>query len=653
RIEVLRGPQSTLFGKNTTAGVINYITKAPHYDLEVEAELTYGNLDAKIAKVGVNIPIVDDRFAIRLDANVNKRDGFVENIDGRILNERNRYGLRGQMLFEPSDTVSFRLIVDYNDIDEECCAAPFFDIAPTTLFVLGSLGSQIAGVEIKDQVTFVSGDVISQLTTKGISGHWDVEFDSFDLTSITAYRKYDEFQDFDADFTDLPLNKSREETKGYGTFTQEVRLTSTGDNAVDWMVGAYYLDQTLDITSTTLQGPLLRAFGDGLSGNAISGIEAFLGLPFGTFLAEDSGLIAGTFDQTNQTYAAFVQTDWHVNDKLTITTGLRYTKDKKSLESDIVIDDPFAGLNLALFGASALAPFQFFPPAPNVSDTSSSSEVSGTVIINYTMSDEMNVYGSYSRGFKGGGFALDAAAARVGSFSFDPEFVDAYELGLKARLLDNRLSLDFALYQNDIVGFQANTFTGSSFVPSNAGDINIRGLEFDGKFQVTPNLLLTGGFNWLFKAEFGDYPNALCPVVRQDLCTEVQVAGSNSIILVRNLDGQRIGEAAKFTGNIAATYTTAISSDLEMIVRGAVYYNGHQFLSTDLDERQVQDGYALVSASIGVGDQDGTWNMRLWARNLLDKFYVVDTFNSTIPGGSLNAYYGAPRTFGVTLSTRF
>ncbi|MBL4838307.1 MAG: TonB-dependent receptor, partial [Kordiimonadaceae bacterium] len=303
RIEILRGPQSTLFGKNTTAGVINYITIAPHYDLEVEAEITYGNLDARIAKVGVNIPITEDRLAIRLDANVNKRDGFVENIDGRILNERDRYGLRGQLLFEPTDTASFRLIVDYNNIDEECCAAPFFDIVPATLGVLGILGSQIAGVEIKDQVTFVSGDVISQLTTKGISGHWDVESDDFALTSITAYRKYDEFQDFDADFTDLPLNKSRQETKGYSTFTQEIRLTSTGDNTIDWMVGAYYLDQDLDITASTLQGPLLRGFGDALSGGAISGIEAALGLPFGTFLAEDSGLIAGTFDQTNQTYA--------------------------------------------------------------------------------------------------------------------------------------------------------------------------------------------------------------------------------------------------------------------------------------------------------------------------------------------------------------
>ena len=653
RIEVLRGPQSTLFGKNTTAGVINYVTKAPHYDSEFEAELTYGNLNTKVAKLSVNLPVKEDKLAIRFDANLNQRDGFITNIDGRKLNNRDRYGLRAQVLFEPTETSKIRIIADYNNIDEECCAAPFFDIVPGTQGVLTALGSQIGSVEIRDQVTFVNGDVISQLETKGISAQWDIEFDTFDFTSITAYRDYEEFQDFDADFSDLPLNALRTEDKGYSTFTQEIRLTSSGDNNVEWMVGAYYLSQDLNITSSTIQGPALRLFGDALSGGAISGLEAALGVPFGTFLAEGSGQIASIFDQTNETYGGFVQLDWHATEDLTVTGGLRYTKDDKSLVSDITIDDPFAALPLAAFGAAGLAPFQFFPPAPNVNDSISSSEITGNIIVAYSVSEEINTYASFSRGFKGGGFALDAAAARVNSFSFEPEFVNSYEIGLKARLLDNRMSLDFALYQNDIKDFQANTFTGSSFVPSNAGAIQIRGLEFDGKFQATPNLLLSGGFNWLFKAEFGDYPNALCPVTRQDLCTQVVVPGSNSIILVRNLEGQRIGEAPKLSGNIAATYTNQVSDSLELLVRTSVYYNGFQFLSSDLDERQVQDGYALVSATIGIGDPDGSWNLRLWSRNLLDKFYVVDTFNSTIPGGSLNAYYGAPRTFGLTLGLKY
>jgi len=699
RVEVLRGPQSTLFGKNTTAGVINFITKAPHYDMEVEGELTYGNYDTKIAKAAINIPIQEDKVAVRFDVNFNNRDGVINNVDGRKLNERDRYGLRGQILFEPTENTRFRVIADYSDLDEECCAAPFFDITPVTQSVLTALGSSITGANPSDRTTAAnSADIRAQLETKGISGQLDVDFDTFSLTSITAVRKYDEYNDFDADFSDLPLNKNRITDQDYTTFTQEIRLTSTGDNTVDWMVGAYYLDQDLSTNNITIQGPALRPFGDALTGGAITALEAGLGAPAGTFLADGSGQLKSLFDQTNETLSFFGKLDWHVNDRLTVSGGLRYTNDKKTVVSDVNINDPFAALDFvqifvgqavagavaqaqangvpadviqstvipqATAGASAVAtdpainpllglgPLQFFPPAPNINDKRSDDALTGSLIVSYDMSEEMNMYASYSRGFKGGGFALDSAAARVGSFSFRPEKVDAYEAGLKARVLDNRMSLDFALYSNTIKDFQENLFTGSSFVPGNAGSQRVRGLEFDGKFQASPNLLLTAGFNWLFEAKYLEFPNGPCPVTRQDACRAEQVNGGTAIVLVGDLAGQRLAEAPKFSGNFTANYAAPITDSLELNLRGELFYNGSQALALDGDERQVQDAYALVAASVAIADVDGAWSLQLWGRNLFDKFYVVDTFNSTIPGGSLNAYVGDPRTYGLTLRFKF
>ncbi|WP_020398421.1 TonB-dependent receptor [Kordiimonas gwangyangensis] len=699
RIEVLRGPQSTLFGKNTSAGVINYVTKAPHYDFEVEGELTYGNYDAKVGKAAVNVPLIEDQLAMRLDVNVNKRDGTIDNLDGRQLNERDRYGLRGQILWEPSDRTSVRIIGDYSDLNEECCAAPFYVITDQSQLALSVLGSDIVGAPaVKDRQTAIDGEVVvGNLESYGVSGQVDIDFETFTLTSITAFRGYRELQDIDADFSDLQLNKRRVLDQDYDTFTQEIRVTSTTDGPVEWMAGVYYYNQDLTADNQTIQGPGLRPFADVLTGGAISQLEAGLGVPAGTFLADGSGQQRGLFNQDNESYSAFVQLDWHVTDRFTLTGGIRYTHEKKSMVSDIVINDPFAALDFvqifvgqavqqaaaqaasqgvppeviqnvvipqATAQASAVATnpdynpllgltgLQFFPPAANVNDSFSDNNLSGNIIANMELDDNLTVYASYSRGFKAGGFALDSAAARVGDFRFDEEVSTSWELGLKARLMDNRMSLDFALFDQKVDGFQENIFTGSSFVPGNV-DAKAQGLEFDGKFQATPELLLTGGFTWLWEAEYDNFPNGPCPAHDTSGCTFVAPEGGGILRPLQNLTGSRLSETPKFSGNATATYRRAINDNLEGFLRTELFYNSYTNLSVSQDERQFQDAYMLVGASVGVGDIDGAWSLQLWARNLFNEAYILDTFDSTIPGGSLNAYVGDPRTYGLTLRFRY
>ncbi|MCJ9428084.1 TonB-dependent receptor [Kordiimonas marina] len=706
RVEVLRGPQSTLFGKNTSAGVINIITQEPTYEPFVEGEFTYGNYNATVAKAAVNLPAIEDKLAFRLDANLNKRDGIFTNDDGRKLNERNRYGLRGQMLFEPNDRTKLRIIADYNKLDEECCAAPFYLVTDATQQVLTVMGSKVQGAHPFSGNTHINGAVKGNVENWGVSGQLDLDFDTFSVTSITAYRDYKEKQNIDADFSDLQLNKYRTLDQSYNTFTQELRVTSKTSGPIDWMAGVYYYKQNLSANNSTVQGAALRPFADLLTGNAITNLEAGLGLPSGTFLADGSGQLKGLFNQDNQSYSGFVQLDWHLNDKLTLTGGLRYTSEKKSMVSDIVINDPFAALNMidlwapvfaggvqaqltaagypaayvqaataqAYANAAAvktvqsggpqtdpltptynpllgLTALQFFPPASNVDDSFTDNELSGNLIANYEMSDQVTMYASYSRGFKAGGYALDSAAVRVGSFKFNKEVTTSYELGMKARLMDRRMSLDFALFDEKIKGFQENIFTGSSFVPGNV-DAAVQGLEFDGKFQATPELLLTAGFTWLWKAEYQNYTNGPCPAYNTEGCTFV--ANDQGVVRpVQDLSGVRLSEVPKFTGNVTATYSQPINDDLEYFVRGELYYKGDQRLSVAQDARQKQNAYALVGASFGLGRQDQNWSLQLWARNLLNEHYVLDTFDSTIPGGSLNAYIGDPRTYGVTLRVKY
>lgn len=708
RVEVLRGPQSTLFGKNTSAGVISFITETPSDELGYEAEITLGEFNQRTLRAMVTGPL-GSTVSGRFDVNVNQRDGFITNVvDGRNVNERDRWGWRGQLFFEPGDRFSLRLIADMNSIDENCCAAPFTAISPQNAGAFTLLGiTQLPVNPFSGQVA-IDGSVRSVVDNGGFSAEANWDFDGFTFTSISAYRAYDEEQDIDPDWTDGALNLRRFLDQDYQTITQEFRITSTGDRTVDYLFGLYFFSQNLNTTNITRQGPLLRPFADAFSQGGVTLVENLCNGPQGPFIggcvpgqyfAVNSGQTS-TFDQNNETFAVFGQLDWHVNDRLTITGGLRYTNDQKDATSDILIDDPFAALDfvqigfnaiifpqaftqnfglpftpanlalvqqnfpqqLALVQAGALAAaadpnvntllglgaLQFFPPAPNFTDSRSDDAVTGALIAAYDVNDNVNIYGSYTRGFKGGGYALDSAAARVGSFTFDPETVTAWEFGVKVQT--SNLILNTAVFRQNIEDFQTNVFTGSSFVPDNAGEIQVGGIEIETLFQPTDRLTLTGGVTWLWESKYVSFADGPCPVSDTSNCTFRASATSPALVPVQDLSGRDTG-TAEITGNVTALYVHPLSNDLEAFVRGEVYFISDRFLTTDLDPLITQEGYNLINGSFGVGAEDGSWELQIWGRNLADEEYLQGGFNSTLPG-NINGYPGDPRTWGVTLRAR-
>jgi outer membrane receptor protein involved in Fe transport len=713
RVEVLRGPQSTLYGKNTSAGVISFITESPSMDgVEQELEVTLGEFNQRTIRAATSGPL-GSNAAGRLDLNYNARDGFVTNVtDGRNVNERDRWGWRGQLLWEPSDRLSLRLIADQGFIDENCCAAPFTQISPANAGAFTLLGVTQLPVNPYSGQVAIDGSVRSVVNTGGLSAELTYELEGATFTSLTSYRGYDEEQDIDPDWTDGALNQRRFLDQDYQTTTQEFRLTSTGARTVDYMFGAYFFHQNLNTTNITRQGPLLRPFADAFSGGAVAQVEALCnglvpGVPLGAipgcvpgqYFAVNSGQTS-TFDQNNDTFAFFGQLDWHVNDRFTLTGGLRYSNDEKDARSDIQIDDPFAALDFVQIGFNAfilpaaftgatglpftpanvafvqqnnpqafaaivagataastdpnlnpllgLGALQFFPPAPNFSDSRSDSAWTGNIIAAYDVNDNVNIYASYSRGFKGGGYALDSAAARVGSFTFDPETVTAWEAGLKIQTAE--LILNTAIFRQNIEDFQTNVFTGSSFVPDNAGEIQVGGIEIEGLFQPTERLTLTGGVTWLWEAKYVSFANGPCPVSDTSNCTFRASATSPALVPVQDLSGRDTG-TAELTGNFTALYVHPITDNMEMFFRGEVYFISDRFLTTDLDPLITQEGYNLLNGSIGLASQDGSWEVQIWGRNLADEEYLQGGFNSTLPG-NINGYPGDPRTWGVTLRAR-
>ena len=361
RIEVLSGPQSTLFGKNASAGVISVVTAKPSFTPQGYIQVGAGNYDQRVAR-GYVTGGVTENMAFSLGGTFNKRDGYAESaIAGLEANNgRDRFNIRGQMLFEPRDDISIRLIADYGEIDEVCCHVTNFANGPTA-GAIQFIGGQLANpADTHAFVNFQNADSINEVEDGGLSLHVDVDFDAFTVTSISAYRANTAFNNFDADFTtaNLLLNSNDSDIK---TFTQELRITSTGDNKVDWMVGGYYFNEDITQITGLDVGDDFRPYLDTLlfftTGDpaVLAGLEGLYGAAPGSFFS-GSSFTTETFTQADEAYSGFATVDFHVNDKLTLTGGLNYTNDKKKVSGFTVNNEPYSNIDLVndptLFGVA-------------------------------------------------------------------------------------------------------------------------------------------------------------------------------------------------------------------------------------------------------------------------------------------------------------
>lgn len=361
RVEVLRGPQSTLFGKNASAGVISIVTQKPQYDFGGSVEATYGNYDAITVKGNVTGPI-GENVAFSLGGNFNRRDGYAQDLRlGKDVNDRNRWGVRGQLLFEPTEALSIRLIGDYDKIDENCCIAANVIAGPTV--AITDLLAGGTSVDAANPFSYrVYNNFLSSNEIENYGGSAQIDYDlgALALTSITAYREVRADTNQDSDFSGADLIGQKSDDTAINTFTQELRLTSDFDGPVNFLIGGYYFHEKIRQHSQIYFGDDFRPYGNALIQAASGGLldvptlETALGAPSDSFFHAGDGMDEH-YRMKNTAWSIFGTLDFGISDRLTLTLGGNYTKDKKRFTTDVTSTDVFSGIDL---DATAYAPFR-------------------------------------------------------------------------------------------------------------------------------------------------------------------------------------------------------------------------------------------------------------------------------------------------------
>jgi iron complex outermembrane recepter protein len=362
RVEVLRGPQSTLFGKNASAGVISIVTKAPQYEFGGSAEISYGNYNAIVAKADITGPI-SENIAFSLAGGINKRDGYAINLkDNSKTSERDRWFARGQLLIEPSDAVKFRLIADYDKINENCCYVGSVFAGPTAAAIVG-VGGKINSNGIFSYSEYQNFASQNDIKNGGVSLQGDYDIGNFGITTISSYRESHAVTNADSDFTSADLIGENRGNVKIKTHTQELRLASDFDGPFNFLVGGYYFDEKIKNKQQLTLGKDFRNYANLLSAGAYIGQEATIrflaGLPAATPTTQFGAQGQGRFedwDYKNTAYSLFGTADFKIADTLTLTGGFNYTNDKKTVASNVFSTDVFSSIDLVQVGANAGLP---------------------------------------------------------------------------------------------------------------------------------------------------------------------------------------------------------------------------------------------------------------------------------------------------------
>ncbi len=674
RVEVLKGPQGTLFGRNTASGAVQFLTVAPKLDDDdAFLELQAGSEGYANVKGAINLP-VSDTAALRFSVGATQRDGYVNNLTtGTKLNDRDRLALRGQLLVEASDAVSVRVIADYSELSEKCCSAsnaldgPGDTIAlylaaggtlppaaklPTVSYLLPieALGGNVVPASrFNEDVTAMNIDPFADIEEWGLSAEvsWALEND-ITVTSLTAYRSYESTNFVDADFNSLDTLSASGGWADQTTWTQEFRFAGSLGESTNYVAGVYYFDQELNNLTILRLGSMANTLltGGQTNGNLVGGAPgcAFFGItPICDQAAfPTNGQSDNISAQQQRSWAIFSQADVSLSEELILTLGLRYLDEQKDM--DVKFTETI--FNPIWDAFTPLSPF--VPDVDNLQFNDNS--LTGTIKLSYFWDNGMMTYASYGRGYKSGGTNIDRISPATGApLLFRPETSDAYEVGFKGEFMDRRVRVNGAYYFIDYTDFQANTFVGTGFVLQNAGNIGTRGFELDTQMLLAPWLTATAGLSNV-DAEYDAFLGGSCIRTPYGAEPDRNVA---TFPTVCDATGNRVDSTPKWV------FFATLDAERQLS-DGAVVYGRLDFNSrdenpsgTDNDPNKTGDAYSLTNLRVGYRSSDGRYDAAIWAKNVFDEDYRNGAFNSVIREGSLSAYHTEPRTIGITVRMDF
>lgn len=710
RVEVLRGPQGTLFGRNTSAGALNITNVRPdvtEFGGFVNAE--YGNFDEKSLQGAINVPIVQDTLALRLTGAWRDRDGFLTVVDrtGAEVGDTNdvdQWLVRGQIGWDTESGLRGRIIADYSKSQSSCCGA--IELYQTPLVGLGAFaavglganggnGQPFVATAPRDQAGFeraLDNRIVSanfapeaDIDNYGVTG--EIEFplsDSADLIFIGSYRKYQSFERYDSDFTGLDIFDVDALNLDIDTWTAELRLQGEAiGGKLNYMIGGFYSDEQIDQSiSFSLGADYDRNFG------------AFLGaaagpLPLQTFTGVNPTGTSNTnrFQQDAKSYAVFTHNSFEITDGLELTLGARYSWEDKSggftqtsVNNQVcpatlgalgtiggvnpALVPAFIGLGCFGFTAPVNLPQAAALPLPRTFQSEfDDEELIYTVKLGYEISPFVSTYASFTHGYKAGGINLDTTAAVGGANpTFLSEEVDAYEIGVKAQTANRALTLNIAGFYEEFTNFQVLEFTGTAFATFNVPIAETRGVEIESLLRPADGLTINLAATFLEAS----YP---------DDCAGTQISPQ-----VVSLCGNDLTNAPRIIALAGAMWEKPISDDVEFFVSGQVRLEDDQRTSTQaivtpspaqiaalgpdaavaaqpLIVADIQDGKAFVNARAGLRFAGGKYAIEGWVNNLTDEVVRGVTFNTTLrstgANNSRSAFTLPPRQYGVTLRAKF
>lgn len=607
RVEVLRGPQGTLFGKNTVGGALNVTTKKPGPDFELETAVTVGDYDRLDGMVGINVPITDDSLFLRASVATRSRDGYGDRLlTGETMGDVNSDTLRASLLWLASEDLEFTWSYDITQADEDMpttsllVADPdvgglnnlsgLYNLYATIGWVDGPLYNEswLTGDEYESNGTAPVGSETDVWGTS-LTGVWDLE--SFAIKSITAYRETDTSFGRDTDHSPITIIHTAN-TMELEQFSQEFNFTGTAfDDRMDWLFGLYYFNETGEDL------PRISILPD------VTDFEGGLPLP-------DEFSVHGDVDIDNTSLAAFFHGTYAITEQLSTTFGLRYTDEEKKTNLDIYY--PTSGA----------------PLLQNPNTTQDFDDWTPRVGLEYIFSDDVFGYISYSEGFKSGGVVSRYNMPRVDPITFDPEEVTNYEIGVKSEWFDQRLRLNAAAFFMDYTDIQVTVFNGVVPETRNAAEGEIQGAEIELTGILAEGLFLTGALGYM-DAEY----------------TELDDPGTGALEV--SLDHKFVN-TPELTANLSLEYRFDLANIGEMSMMLDYAYRDEVANDAANTPELLADSTDLINARIALISANDHWELALFGRNLTDEVYLTSGV-STTAFGIVEGVYGRPREYGMTV----
>ena len=645
RIEFLRGPQGTLFGMNTTTGLINILTRRPAFEPHFEVSGTLGNREQKEVRVTAEGGIVPTKLAVRIDALYGTIDGYLRNPNtGNVYGGRHRDQARGQLLFVPSEGIDVRISADYLH-HGGTVNSPVYRVVGPTGALIGSLGGfPLRAFNHATDIAQIDNDAprfeFSDSAGATAETNWQTGIGKF--TALTSYRSSTMRRSYDVDNSPADIANDPRDGERFNDSVLELRLQGVA-HRLDYLFGAHLGHDLISTRDSYTVGTDFEPYVLALSGGAI---PVFTGLPSGSNYPAGSGVL-DVFSQRATNFALFTHQIFAVTDRLSLSAGLRYTQEKKTLAAKIASANPGCSNAVALHGTSLVgvpAPLKALICIPNLDpryDGNYATERtegnwSGTAAASERFFESWNAFASYSRGYKGGGFQLDRSgmdplSPSLSQLAFEHETADSFEGGIKGADPNGRWRTSTAVFYTRFSNYQFSYFTGYNRRTKSVPQLVTKGVETENTYRPFAPLELS--FSGIYQeVVFGDsgFPAGL-----------TQLQGTTAPIAPRWV----VVGAASYEQPLDGLGVTAFGNlDIRWQSKSNVG------ASATPSPAFVQDPYAVVGARIGVETAERNWKVELWARNLFNQRAWSLLNMTTLQPGSISGFVTDPRSWGITVT---